>query len=315
MTKNKPEQYADAELNFTAEATGYFRGPLFGVGDEFLDHLAIEKGRSENTINAYLADLRKYERFLDEAKVTDVHQVKPADLEQFVAKLTQQGLAATSINRILSSVKSLHRFTQPTSNPAARVVPKKTPAKLPKALTMQEVVALIEMCQTPLELALIELLYSTGARITEVVSLDIDDVTEDIILVRGKGDKERLVPVGRPAQQAVAQWLSGIPGGRSDFARYDSGKALFINRLGRRLSRQSAGNMVAAVGRRANLEVSPHTLRHSFATHLLEGGADIRSVQELLGHSSVTTTQIYTKVNIEQLRRVYAVTHPRGKLN
>ena len=162
--------------------------------------------------------------------------------------------------------------------------------------------------------ALVEFLYSTGARVSEVTGLDIDDVDREtnLVLLRGKGGKERIVPVGSPAMAALDAWLTR---GRPSWVRTNSGPALFINSLGRRLSRQSAGNALAELGERAGLSVkiSPHTLRHSFGTHLIEGGADVRVVQELLGHASVTTTQIYTMITAENMRRVWAGAHPRAE--
>ena len=299
----------------------------------FEDHLAVERGASANTLGAYRRDLAKYLDFLGKLGRTDLRGVTEADVGEFVAHLSRGDaesgaapMAASSVSRALSAVRGLHKFALGEGavdvDVAAQVRPPKQGSPLPKALRVEEVTALIDSIPVgdAAELAdvrdraLVELLYSTGARVSEVTGLDVDDLDreERLVLLRGKGGKERIVPVGGPAIEAVDAWLVR---GRPAWARANSGPALLLNSLGRRLSRQSAGNILAAVAERAGLagRVSPHTLRHSFATHLLEGGVDVRSVQELLGHASVTTTQIYTMVTADNLRKVWAGAHPRAR--
>ncbi|WP_448850686.1 site-specific tyrosine recombinase XerD [Corynebacterium sp. 335C] len=299
----------------------------------FLDHMAVERGASGNTLGGYRRDLERYLEFLAGLGRDDIADVTSVDVSAFVEQLRRGDpdagrapMAASSVSRALSSVRGLHRFAVgeglAADDAASRVRPPKSGERLPKALTVEEVESLIAAipdgeAATPADLrlrALVELLYSTGARVSEVCGLDVDDVDarESLVLLRGKGGKERIVPVGRPALDAVGAWLVR---GRPGAARAGSPPALLLNTLGRRLSRQSAGNMLGELAGRAGLanRVSPHTLRHSFATHLLEGGADVRVVQELLGHSSVTTTQIYTAVTADGLRRAWAGAHPRAE--
>ncbi|KAJ1684301.1 hypothetical protein LUZ63_020594 [Rhynchospora breviuscula] len=238
-------------------------------------------------------------------------------------------LSASSAGRAVVAVRGFHRFAVRDDlvgqDPAARVRPPSPAKRLPKALPVADVVALIEAAGAPgtalarRDRALLELLYATGARISEVVGLDVDDldlsgarVDEAVVLLRGKGGKERVVPVGSFAADAVRDYVTAA---RADLVSAGRGSpALFLNARGGRLSRQSAWTVITRAAERAGVtaEVSPHTLRHSFATHLLEGGADVRVVQELLGHASVTTTQIYTLVTVDSLREVYAAAHPRA---
>ena len=303
------------------------------VAEAFFDHLAMERGASTNTLGAYRRDLAKYLDYLDGLGRGDLRGVTEADVGAFVAHLSrgdadagQPPMAASSVSRALSAVRGLHKFAlgegDVDADVAAAVAPPKRGSSLPKALRVEEVTRLIDAIPVGeaaeiadvRDRALVELLYSTGARVSEVTGLDIDDLDreERLVLLRGKGGKERIVPVGGPAIEAVDAWLVR---GRPGWARANSGPALLINSLGRRMSRQSAANILASVAERAGLagRVSPHTLRHSFATHLLEGGVDVRSVQELLGHASVTTTQIYTMVTADNLRRVWAGAHPRAR--
>jgi integrase/recombinase XerD len=234
-------------------------------------------------------------------------------------------LAASSAARTVVAVRGFHRFAVleelTSTDPAADVRPPTPPKRLPKALRIDQVEALLAATgegRTPKELrdrALLELLYGTGARISEAVGLDLDDHDADAaaLRLRGKGGKERLVPVGRYATESIEAYLVR---GRPDLASRGTGSAaLFLNSRGGRLSRQSAWTVLRSAAEQAKIsgEVSPHTLRHSFATHLLDGGADVRVVQELLGHASVTTTQIYTLVTVDSLREVYAATHPRAR--
>ncbi|MCP2261284.1 integrase/recombinase XerD [Streptoalloteichus tenebrarius] len=295
----------------------------------YLDHLAVERGTARNTLDSYRRDLRRYQEFLAGLGIGDLAGVTPAHLTSFLAELREGGpdrpaLAASSAARTLVAVRGLHRFAHAEGrvpvDVSREVRPPTPPRRLPKALPVDDVVRLVESAggEDPRGLrdrALLELLYSTGARISEAVGLDVDDVDaeERTVLLDGKGGKQRLVPIGRPALAAVDAYLVRA---RPVLAAKGRGTpALFLNARGGRLSRQSAWATVQVAAERAGItaEVSPHTLRHSFATHLMEGGADVRVVQELLGHASVTTTQIYTLVTVTTLREVYATAHPRAR--
>ncbi|GAB3324954.1 site-specific tyrosine recombinase XerD [Geodermatophilus aquaeductus] len=299
----------------------------------YLDHLAVERGLAANTIASYRRDLRRYTQFLAAAGVRGLGEVAESDVSGFLAALRQGDdahppLSATSAARAVVAVRGLHRFALldglVPGDVAAEVRPPAPARRLPKAIPVESVVALIEAAgslEGPRGLrdrALLEVLYGTGARISEAVGLAVDDLDRGQAVVRlaGKGGKERIVPVGSFALRAVEDYLvrarpalaaagrSGVRGGR-----------LFLNARGGPLSRQSAWAILQAAAERAGLSVqhvSPHTLRHSFATHLLDGGADVRVVQELLGHASVTTTQVYTLVTVDKLREVYASSHPRA---
>ncbi|MDA2893634.1 site-specific tyrosine recombinase XerD [Mycolicibacterium sp. BiH015] len=301
----------------------------------YLDHLAIERGVAANTLSSYRRDLRRYADHLSSRGVTDLAGVAEVDVSEFLVSLRRGDpdngvvpLSAVSAARALIAVRGLHKFAAAEGIAAidvAREVKPPTPSRrLPKSLTLDEVLALLEAAggdsdaDSPLTLrnrALLELLYSTGARISEAVGLDIDDVDTQArsVLLRGKGGKQRLIPIGRPAVTALDTYFVR---GRPDLARRGRGTpAIFLNARGGRLSRQSAWQVLQDAADRAGITatVSPHVLRHSFATHLLDGGADVRVVQELLGHASVTTTQIYTMVTVTALREVWAGAHPRAQ--
>jgi len=294
----------------------------------YLDHLAVERGTARNTLDSYARDLRRYLAHLAAAGITDFRRVTEADVTGFGAALREGDdehppLAASSAARALVAVRGLHRFAHldglTDDDPAREVRPPAAARRLPKALPVDEVLRLLAVPgdegERPLrDRALLELLYSTGARISEAVGLDLDDVDRDdrTVLLDGKGGKQRLVPIGRPAVEALEAYLVRA---RPGLARRGRGTpAVFLNARGSRLSRQSAWQVLKTSAERAGIStaVSPHTLRHSFATHLLEGGADVRVVQELLGHASVTTTQVYTLVTMNTLREVYATAHPRA---
>ncbi|MFB1299566.1 site-specific tyrosine recombinase XerD [Mycobacterium sp. pW049] len=308
---------------------------LGGQLQGYLDHLAIERGVAANTLSSYRRDLRRYADHLTARGVTDLAGVAEGDVSEFLVSLRRGDpdngvvpLSAVSAARALIAVRGLHKFAAAEGIAAidvARDVKPPTPSRrLPKSLTLDEVLALLEAAggdsdaDSPLTLrnrALLELLYSTGARISEAVGLDIDDVDTRArsVLLRGKGGKQRLIPIGRPAVTALDTYLVR---GRPDLARRGRGTpAIFLNARGGRLSRQSAWQVLQDAADRAGITatVSPHVLRHSFATHLLDGGADVRVVQELLGHASVTTTQIYTMVTVNALREVWAGAHPRAQ--
>jgi integrase/recombinase XerD len=295
----------------------------------YLDHLAVERGLAANTLTSYRRDLRRYAEYVAEQDVSTLDQVTEAMVAGFLMRLREGDanhppLGSTSAARTLVAVRGFHKFAVAdglaTLDPANAVKPP-TPAKrLPKALPLADVEAILEAASAPdtvlalRDRALLELLYGTGARISEAVGLDIDDLdtVDATVLLRGKGSKERLVPVGAYALDAVAAYLTRA---RPELAsaRTPAG-AMFLNARGGRLSRQSSWAVLVKAAERAGVtrDVSPHTLRHSFATHLLDGGADVRVVQELLGHASVTTTQVYTLVTVDRLREVYATAHPRA---
>jgi integrase/recombinase XerD len=293
----------------------------------YLDHLAVERGLAQNTLLSYRRDLRRYAAVLDPS--LSLADVTEADVARFVAVLREGAeghppVKAASAARALVAVRGLHRFALREGlvpvDVSREVRPPALPRSLPKAISVDDVASLINAAghaQTPLALrdqALVELLYGTGARISEVVGLDLDDLSLENESVRlfGKGSKERVVPVGSFARAAVAAYLVRSRPGLAAAGR--GTPALFLNARGGRLSRQSAWTVLKDAAEKAGLRavVSPHTLRHSFATHLLDGGADVRVVQELLGHASVTTTQIYTLVTVDSLREVYRMAHPRA---
>lgn len=295
--------------------------------EEFLGHVRVERGLSANTVAAYRRDLAVYIDFLSRRGIQDVAEVTATDVSEYVReRLTQ--VARSSVARGLVSVRNLHAFAQAErmtpEDPAKDISPPKLDTRLPKALSVDEVQRLLAAPDLgdPIgvrDAALLELLYATGARVSEVCNLDLDDVVpaladEDLGLrLVGKGNKERLVPLGSYARKAVDAYLVRARPGLAERAKI-ADHALFLNQRGRRLSRQSAWAVMQAAAHTAGIttDVSPHSLRHSFATHLLSGGADLRVVQELLGHSSVATTQIYTLVTIEQLREVHRSAHPRA---
>ena len=295
----------------------------------YLDHLAVERGLAANTLGSYRRDLRRYAAHLAARDVAALADVTEADVAGFLLALREGDedhppLSAGSAARAVIAVRGLHRFAvregMAPTDPSRDVRPPALPRRLPKAISVESVEALLEAAGapgTPLatrDRALLELLYGSGARISEAVGLDLDDVdlTDGTVRLLGKGAKVRIVPLGSYARAAVAAYLV-----RSRPALAAKGRgtpALFLNARGGRLSRQSAWTVLTGVVDRAGLtiDVSPHTLRHSFATHLLDGGADVRVVQELLGHASVTTTQAYTLVTVDRLREVYASAHPRA---
>jgi integrase/recombinase XerD len=318
-----------------ASGSSTFRPVLDDQLQGYLDHLTIERGVAANTLSSYRRDLRRYTEHLVQRGIDDLRNVTEPDVTEFLVALRKgdpdtgaAALSAVSAARALIAVRGLHRFAAAeglTDLDVARAVKPPTPSRrLPKSLTVDEVLTLLDGAggdsetDGPLTLrnrALLELLYSTGARISEAVGLDVDDVDTHSrsVLLHGKGGKQRLVPIGRPAVSALDAFLVR---GRPDLARRGKATpAIFLNARGGRLSRQSAWQVLQDAAERAGISaaVSPHTLRHSFATHLLEGGADVRVVQELLGHASVTTTQIYTLVTVSALREVWAGAHPRAQ--
>ena len=298
----------------------------------FLDHLTIERGLSSNSISAYRRDLAKFSDFLDKEKL-DFERLSEDEIISFEVWLKGLGMAVTSINRNISALKSFYKYLAQefsTNNPVSAVLSSKVPRRLPKALTIKEITSLIDSTKRegdPISLrdhAIIELLYGTGARVSEIVGIDINDFAQSdvegnpitTLKLRGKGSKERIVPLGSFAKNALDEYLVRIRPNllsKSKSARVET--ALFLNQRGSRLSRQSAWQMISDAADSTGLsgKVSPHVFRHSYATHLLDGGADIRVVQELLGHSSVTTTQIYTLISIDKIQQTYITAHPRAQ--
>lgn len=296
----------------------------------YLDHLAVERGLAANTLSSYRRDLMRYAGSLAAVGVTTLAEVGEPHVTGFLVGLRQgdqdhPGLSATSAGRAVVAVRGLHRFALreglTADDPARDVRPPTPTQRLPKAITVEQVERLLVAAgadETPRAVrdrALLELLYGTGARISEAVGLAVDDLdrAEGLVRLDGKGGKQRVVPVGSYAARAVEAYLVRSRPGL--VARGRGTAALFLNARGGVLSRQSAWTILQAAAVRAELgvSVSPHTLRHSFATHLLDGGADVRVVQELLGHASVTTTQLYTLVTVDRLREVYAGAHPRAR--
>ena len=297
----------------------------------FLDHLTIERGLSSNSISAYRRDLAKFFDFLDKEKL-DFERLSEDEIISFEVWLKGLGMAVTSINRNISALKSFYKYLAQefsTNNPVSAVLSSKVPRRLPKALTIKEITSLIDSTKRegdPISLrnhAIIELLYGTGARVSEIVGIDVNDFAQSdvegnpitTLKLRGKGSKERIVPLGSFAKNALDEYLVRIRPNllsKSKSAKVET--ALFLNQRGSRLSRQSAWQMISDAADSTGLsgKVSPHVFRHSYATHLLDGGADIRVVQELLGHASVTTTQIYTLITIDKVREAYATAHPRA---
>ena len=298
---------------------------------DFFNYLSIEKGLASNTISAYRLDIEKFFHYLSTNQLL-LEKVTPEQLTTYVAWLrgmenTDFSIGESSIARNVISIRSYfaylakeHKFI----NPSLNFKPPKIGKRLPKALTIDQVMSMLNIAGTDLissrDKALVELLYATGARVSELINLNTTDISTieteagvtTTLKLKGKGGKERVVPIGSFAVTAVNDYLVRS---RPTLVKVSTQKALFLNQRGGRLSRQSAWNLVANAAQRAGLseQVTPHSMRHSFATHLLDGGADIRVVQELLGHSSVTTTQIYTLITIDHLRESYANAHPRSK--
>jgi integrase/recombinase XerD len=298
---------------------------------DFFNYLSIEKGLASNTISAYRLDIEKFFHYLSTNQLS-LEQVTPEQLSSYVAWLRGMGntefkIGESSIARNVISIRSYftylakeHKFNNPSTN----FKPPKIGKRLPKALTIDQVMSMLNIVGSDLissrDKALVELLYATGARVSELINLNTLDISTvdteagatTTVKLKGKGGKERVVPIGSYAVAAVNDYLVRS---RPTLLKVSTQKALFLNQRGGRLSRQSAWNLVANTAERAGLsdQVTPHSMRHSFATHLLDGGADIRVVQELLGHSSVTTTQIYTLITIDHLRESYANAHPRSK--
>jgi integrase/recombinase XerD len=294
----------------------------------FLNHLQIERGLATNSIAAYRRDLSKFAIFLNNKPLSEVG---PEIVNGFENSLREAKLSVASINRVDSTLRSFFKHLQQEygySDPTLEIAPSKSARRLPKALTIDQIVSMIDAAHRegqPITLrdqSMLELLYSSGARVSELIGININDLssieTDDGVIttlkLHGKGSKERIVPLGSFASKAIDNYLTRV---RQDLAAKSPKptSALFLNSRGSRISRQSAWQMVLDAAEAAGVteHVSPHVFRHSYATHLLDGGADIRVVQELLGHASVTTTQIYTLITIDKVRESYSMAHPRAR--
>jgi len=316
-----------ADVPFSAPPPPRVASPLEVTLERYLRHVSIERGLSANTVAAYRRDLGVYLVFLGEQGLTQLTAITAVDVSAFSRYLstrTESPLGAASVSRMLSSVRGFHKYLLEESvvevNAAVDTLPPKIPMRLPKAITIEQMAALLaasdgDSPQALRDKALLELLYATGARISEAVALNVDDVIDnDVVRLFGKGSKQRIVPLGSYARDAIDAYLIRVRPMLA--ARGDATPALFLGVRGHRVSRQNAWLIIRAAADRAHLglSISPHTFRHSFATHLLAGGADVRVVQELLGHSSVATTQIYTQVTADTLRDMYTTAHPRARI-
>ncbi|NDU73949.1 tyrosine recombinase [Actinomadura sp. DSM 109109] len=338
----EPTAGRGAALSPSASSRSFVPHPAPGAGAgsaldsavrAYLGHLAVERGLAANTLSSYRRDLRRYAQVQARRGRESVGEITEEDVRAFLVGLREGDedhppLSAGSAARTLVAVRGLHRFALreglAAGDPAHDVKPPTPPRRLPKAISLEDVERLLAAAAGPAgdpgtarglrDRALLELLYGSGARISEAVGLDVDDLDlrDGFARVAGKGGKARVVPIGDYAREAVDAYLVRARPELAGAGR--GGPALFLNARGGRLSRQGAWMVLRAAADRAQLsEVSPHTLRHSFATHLLDGGADVRVVQELLGHASVTTTQVYTLVTVQLLREVYATSHPRAR--
>jgi integrase/recombinase XerD len=299
--------------------------------DQFLNFSRIERGLSSNSLSAYTRDLQRFEEFLVRNSI-DVSDFQQTEIDDFIEVLNKANLALSSINRVLSTLRSFYGYLErehEVHNPMKDVESRKIPLRLPKALTVSEITQLIEASFNEdnvislRDKAILEFLYSTGARVSEIVGINLNDISMmksessevRVIKLRGKGSKERIVPMGSFSVKALDDYLVRVRPNLLSRNSKNKSDALFLNQRGSRISRQSAWQIVVDSAKRCGLSegISPHVFRHSFATHLLDGGADIRVVQEMLGHASVTTTQIYTLITIDKIRESYSLAHPRAR--
>ncbi|HZV83155.1 MAG TPA: site-specific tyrosine recombinase XerD [Geobacteraceae bacterium] len=290
--------------------------------DLFLSYLLVEKGLTKNTLEAYSRDVGGYIQYLQEGGCIEPGQVRPTNVASYIAFLKESGLASRSRARALSAMRMFHRFLlvegYSIENPTAIIESPRLPGKLPEVLGQAEVDALLRVPSGSDSIdvrdrAMLELLYATGLRVSELVSLRLTDLNlvAGYLVTSGKGEKERLVPVGDSAGKVLADYLLTA---RKELDRKGDSRFLFLSRLGTKMSRQAFWNIIKKRAQQAGIRkgISPHTLRHSFATHLLENGADLRSVQLMLGHADLSTTQIYTHVSRERLKKLHQSLHPRG---
>ena len=290
--------------------------------EDFINYISVERGLAKNTLLAYRRDLTKYSEHLDRVGVTSPAQLKREHITEYIFQEKKSGLSTTSICRSLAAIRTFHRFLVreglAKDDPTTMVDTPKLWNKVPDVLSQVEVESILKAThgkgwQQIRDTAILELFYASGMRVSELVQLKIESINFDIGYVRciGKGSKERIIPIGRTAREAIQYYCEKV---RSKLAKSNMTSDLFLSRLGKKLSRQSIWKLIKQYARKANIKkvIKPHTLRHSFATHLLEHGADLRSVQEMLGHSDISTTQIYTHVDRERLRTIHKQFHPRG---
>ncbi|MGI6343889.1 MAG: site-specific tyrosine recombinase XerD [Bacillota bacterium] len=290
--------------------------------DEYLTHLSIERGLAENTLDAYGRDLRGYLHFLGEGRIESFAETDRETVRAYLDRLHQLGRSASTISRTLAALKSFHQYLVQedvlASDPTAHLESPRVEKRLPRVLTLTEVEALLNQPHlgNPASIrdkAMLEVLYATGIRVSELVNLDLENINLDAGYLRclGKGNKERIVPLGSAAIDALDLYLQTA---RRELVKFPGEPALFVNQHGRRLTRQGFWKIIKRYAKEARIDenITPHTLRHSFATHLLENGADLRSVQEMLGHADISTTQIYTHITRNRLKEVYEKSHPRA---
>ncbi|HBS58291.1 MAG TPA: site-specific tyrosine recombinase XerD [Firmicutes bacterium] len=290
--------------------------------NEFINYLAVERGLAKNTLESYGRDLRQYYSYLNNDRIDAVNQASRATILAYLEQLQSKGRAVSTISRNLAAIKSYYQFLVREryldKDPAANLESPKLEKKLPKILTISEVEELLKQPNSFLptgmrDKAMLELLYATGIRVSELISLNVSDVNLEMGYIKcyGKGSKERIVPLGSIAAKCVQEYITR---GRGKLVRTYDEPALFVNHHGNRLTRQGFWKIIKKYAQEATItkEITPHTLRHSFATHLLENGADLRSVQEMLGHADISTTQIYTQVTKNRLKEVYEKAHPRA---
>jgi integrase/recombinase XerD len=290
------------------------------VIDEFINYLSVERNLAQNTLLAYRHDLKQYFDFLEKRKIEMLDKVAKEDITSFMLSQKDKGLSVTSVSRALAAIKMLHRFVLREgfshSDPTTFLESPKLWKRIPEVLSVAEVEAMIKESyprdwEGIRDNAILELLYASGMRVSELVNLRIEDANLEVGFIRciGKGQKERVVPIGKKAIESLRRYLDKC---RPRLAKKDA-SVLFLSRLGKKISRQSIWKIIKKYAKKARIKraIKPHTLRHSFATHLLEGGADLRSVQEMLGHSDISTTQIYTHVNKEHLKAIHQKFHPR----
>ncbi|OIP32922.1 MAG: site-specific tyrosine recombinase XerD [Deltaproteobacteria bacterium CG2_30_43_15] len=290
--------------------------------DEFLNYLVVERGLSKNTLESYSRDLNKYLDYLEKNKIADIKEPSSSHIMAFIYTLKQKGLATKTTARNLVAIKMFYKFLVNENylekNPATRIDSPKTWVKLPNTLALNEVEMLLDQPDTnsPLGMrdsAMLELLYATGLRVSELVSLSLNSINLEVgyLIAFGKGNKERIVPIGNQATQKLKEYLESA---RKKLLKNSSSPSLFVNRSGNSLSRQGFWKVIKKYTFKAGIKknITPHTLRHSFATHLLERGADLRSVQTMLGHVDISTTQIYTHVTRERLKKLHNQLHPRA---
>lgn len=293
-----------------------------GFVDDFINYLSVERGLANNTLLAYRRDLRKYLDHLDKKGISAVERVRREDITEYIYHQKKSGLSSGSICRSLAAIKMFHRFLVRENlcrdDPTNLIDTPKIWKRVPDALTQSEMEAIIRASEGPgwqlvRDHAILEIFYASGMRVSELVGLKVENVNLDVGYVRciGKGRKERIIPIGKRAKEAVKQYVNTV---RGKLGKPAATPDLFLSRLGKKLSRQSIWKLIKQYARKANIKkpIKPHTLRHTFATHLLEHGADLRSVQEMLGHSDISTTQIYTHVDKERLRTIHKQFHPRG---